>query len=175
MSKAAPTLRAKKAYVALMMAVISRGLVAASQSDPVVREEVAAFAAGYRIAMTVHPSGPGFVLEKRADGSLRRATDEGGSVADLTIRFKHISHAFLVFTFQEGTARAFANDRMVADGEVSDAIRLVRCLNRMETLILPKRVAKRAVKDYGALGFGEKLSVGSRIYGRIAGAFITGK
>lgn len=38
----------------------------------------------------------------------------------------------LVF-FQESTAQAFANDRMIADGDVSAAIRLVRCLNKMES------------------------------------------
>ena len=31
---------------------------------------------------------------------------------------------FLVFSFQESTAQAFANDRMIADGDVSSAIRL---------------------------------------------------
>jgi hypothetical protein len=60
---------------------------------------------------------------------------------DLTITFKHLTHAFMVFSFQESTAQAFANDRMIADGDVSSAIRLVRCLNKMESLILPKVVA----------------------------------
>ena len=39
---------------------------------------------------------------------------------------------------------------MVADGDVSYAIRLVRCLNKMESLILPKLVAEFAVKQYPA-------------------------
>lgn len=42
----------------------------------------------------------------------------------------------------------FANDRMIADGDISNAIRLVRCLNKMEALILPKMVAQLAVKEY---------------------------
>ncbi len=37
---------------------------------------------------------------------------------------------------------------MIADGDVSAAIRLVRCLNKMESLILPKLVASLAVKEY---------------------------
>jgi hypothetical protein len=37
---------------------------------------------------------------------------------------------------------------MVADGEVSHAIRMVRCLDKMEALILPKLVAEMAVKRY---------------------------
>jgi hypothetical protein len=43
---------------------------------------------------------------------------------DLTITFKHLTHAFLVFSFQESTAQAFANDRMIADGDVSSTISL---------------------------------------------------
>lgn len=37
---------------------------------------------------------------------------------------------------------------MIADGDLSYAIRLVRCLNKMEALILPKLLAELAVKQY---------------------------
>ena len=165
---------AKHSYVALMMNVISRGLVAASRSDEEIRREFSGFRPGYRFAMTVYPSGPGFVL-RIADGGYVEPDAKSSQAPDLVIRFKHIEHAFLVLSFQEGTARAFANDRMVADGNVSDAIRLVRCLNRMEKLILPKLVATRAVKDYGKVPLVSKLLRGSRIYGRVAASFVTGK
>ncbi|MCR9090979.1 hypothetical protein [Algiphilus sp.] len=165
---------AKHSYVALMMNVISRGLVAASRSDEEIRREFSGFRPGYRFAMTVYPSGPGFVL-RIADGGYLEPDAKSSQAPDLVIRFKHIEHAFLVLSFQEGTARAFANDRMVADGNVSDAIRLVRCLNRMEKLILPKLVATRAVKDYGKVPLVSKLLRGSRIYGRVAASFVTGK
>ena len=170
MSASPPSQRLRRAYVALMMAIIARGLVAGARSDAVIRREMAGFRPGYRIAMTVHPAGPGFGLRVLEGGFLVR--EEADAPADLTIRFKHIEHAFLVFSFQEGTARAFANDRMIADGEVSDAIRLVRCLNRMEKLILPKLVARRAVKDYGALPLTEKLAAATRLYARLAGGFL---
>ena len=83
--------------------------------------------------------------------------------------------AFLVLSFQEGTARAFANDRIYVDGEVSHAIRLVRCLSRMEVLILPKLVAERAVKRYPAINLGEKINLAARIYGRVATNFLKGE
>ncbi|WP_366918104.1 hypothetical protein [Algiphilus sp.] len=161
----------KRAYVATMMGVISRALVAASRSDARIRHEFAGLRDGYRIAMTVFPSGPGFLLEVHDGGLVDRVAGADDS-ADLIIRFKHLDHAWLVFSFQEGTARAFANDRMIADGEVSDAIRLVRCLNRMETLILPRLIARRAVKDYGDLGLPEKSVTAARIYARLAAGFV---
>jgi len=165
-------LAAQRAYVALMMTVISRGLCAASINDEEVRNEVARFRPGYTIVMTVFPEGPRFGLEVTPEGQFRRSTVTDGD-ADLVIRFKHLTHAWLVFTFQEGTARAFANDRMVADGDISDSIRLVRCLNRMEALILPSLVAKRAVKEYRPLPWAQKLRAASGIYGRVAASFFT--
>ena len=91
---------------------------------------------------------------------------------DLTVIFKHVTHAFLVFSFQEGTAQAFANDRIIADGDVSNAIRLVRCLNKIEALILPKSIAALAVKRYPTdLSFKEKISSAKNIYLKVAQSY----
>lgn len=54
---------------------------------------------------------------------------------------------------------------MIADGDVSAAIRLVRCLNKMESLILPKLVASLAVKEYPTeLTLKEKFNQAANIY-----------
>ena len=61
---------------------------------------------------------------------------------------------------------------MIADGEVSHAIRLVRCLDKMEALILPKLVAELAVKRYPTnLSLNEKVSKAARIYALVAKNF----
>src|SRR5690606_13796800 len=101
-------------------------------------------------------------------GQLRFLSGELPRKPELSIQFKHLEHAFLVLTFQEGTARSFANDRMVVDGDVSYAVRMVRCLDRLETLILPKPVAKLALKEYPKLPLLEKVLGGARVYRRLA-------
>lgn len=164
----------ERAYVSLMMGVVGRGLVSTSQTDDVIRKEVAAFPRGLVLQMMVMPNGPAFTAQVQGDGTLKLLKDFSGK-PDLCARFKHISHAFLVLSFQEGTARAFANDRLFVDGDVSQAIRLVRCLSRMEVLILPKFVAERAVKRYPEIGFAEKLNLAARIYGRVAANFFRGE
>lgn len=164
---------AQKAYVTTMMKIVGGGLAAASRVDAHVQHELKAFPAGYQICMTVFPAGPSFFLRMEANG-VAQVVDNPVGKPDLTIRFKHMAHAFIVFSFQEGTAQAFANDRMVADGNVSHAIRLVRCLNRMETLILPKLIATRAVKRYDDVPLTEKLSKAARIYGLVAKSLIAG-
>jgi hypothetical protein len=154
-------------YATVMLWVVGRALVATSRVDETVRAELAPLPQGYQIQMLVMPSGPGFVVECQGDGMLARATAVKAR-PDLRIAFKHVAHAFLVLGFQEGTAQAFARDRMVVHGDVSDAIRLVRCLNTMESLILPRWIAQRAVKRYPRLGVREKTVKAARIYALFA-------
>lgn len=162
---------AQKAYVALMMDTIARALVYASQVDGELKAEIAEFPADFIIQMIVLPNGSRFNMRVQADKSLVRLDNFDGK-PDLSVKFKHLSHAFLVFSFQESTSRAFANDRMIADGEVSYAIRLVRCLNKLEALILPKPVAKLAVKRYPtSLALSEKVTKAAQIYANVVTSY----
>jgi len=167
------------AYVKLMMDVVGRGLVMASQVDDEVQQEVSKFPVGFILSMNVFPNGPAFVARVTEEKQLELLSNYKGK-PDLTITFKHLTHAFLVFSFQESTAQAFANDRMIADGDVSSAIRLVRCfairlvrcLNKMEALILPKLIASLAVKRYPAeLSFKEKFTGAKNIYLKVAQSY----
>lgn len=162
----------QQAYVKLMMDVIGRGLVMASQVDAEIQEEISKFPVNFVLSMNVFPNGPAFIAQVTPDKKLQLISLEQGK-PDLTITFKHLTHAFLVFSFQESTAQAFANDRMIADGDVSSAIRLVRCLNKMEALILPKVVASLAVKQYPTeLSLKDKLSEAANIYLKVAQSYL---
>ena len=158
-------------YVKLMMDVIGRGLVMASQVDEEVKQEVAKFPVGFVLSMNVFPHGPAFIAKVTPDHQLELLHSVENK-PDLTITFKHLSHAFLVFSFQESTAQAFAHDRMIADGDISFAIRLVRCLNKMESLILPKLLAELAVKQYPTeLSLKQKLTGAANIYLKLAQSY----
>jgi len=162
----------QQAYVKLMMDVIGRGLVMASQVDEEIKKEVAQFPANFSLSMKVFPHGPAFIARVTEEKQLELVKSMDTAL-DLTITFKHLHHAFLVFSFQESTSQAFAHDRMIADGDISYAIRLVRCLNKMEALILPKMVAQLAVKEYPSnLSLKEKLTEASSIYLKIAQSYL---
>jgi len=162
------------AYVKLMMDIIGRGLVMASQVDDEIKKEIAKFPTNFILSMNVFPKGPAFIAQVTENHQLKLLSTTAKK-PDLTITFKHLHHAFLVFSFQESTAQAFANDRMIADGDLSYAIRLVRCLNKMESLILPKLVAELAVKEYPPqLTLKEKLFGASNIYFKIAQSYFKG-
>ena len=161
----------QQAYVKLMMDVIGRGLVMASQVDEEIKKEVAQFPANFSLSMKVFPHGPAFIARVTEEKQLELVKSMD-TAPDLTITFKHLHHAFLVFSFQESTSQAFAHDRMIADGDVSSAIRLVRCLNKMEALILPKLIANLAVKRYPAeLTLKEKFTGAKNIYLKVAKSY----
>lgn len=164
----------KRPYVALMMDVIGRGLEAASQVDEKIQNDVKNLPDGFMFDMRALPNGPCFVMQKDSAGSLRYLGRTAPRKPDVSLKFKHLNHAFLVLSFQEGTARAFANDRLLVDGEIAHTMKLVRCLNRMESLILPKFVAVRALKRYPQLSLKEKLADGGRIYTRLAKNLVWG-
>lgn len=164
----------KRPYVALMMDVIGRGLEAASQVDKKIQNEVKNLPEGFMFDMRALPNGPCFVMQKDSSGCLRYLGKTAPRKPDVSLKFKHLNHAFLVLSFQEGTARAFANDRLLVDGEIAYTMKLVRSLNRMESLILPKFVAVRALKRYPRLSLKEKLADGGRIYTRLAKNLVWG-
>jgi hypothetical protein len=167
-------LRIKRIFVAVMMRIVGWGLRAMSRVDPVVREEAAGFPDDMVIAMTAMPDGPSMVLQKTPGGRLRYLGGRLPGHTDLAIRFKHVDFAFRVFAFIESTPTAFARDRMVVDGDLAAGIRLVRCMYRLEALLMPRFIAARGMKRYPEdLGLGHKLGMNLRIYGRIALDLVT--
>ncbi len=162
-----PPTGAVRAYVAIVMGFMSRGIVAASQEDDVIRSEVAGFPEDFTFEMKVLPGGPAMRLKKNAAGAFALWTGEAGRKPTLSIQFKHLRHAWNVLTFQEGTIEAFTNDRMVIDGDIAGAMRMVRVLNRFQALNLPAFVARRTLKRYPRLTTGEKSRQALRIQGRL--------
>ena len=151
-------------YVQIMTWLIGRLLEAASQVDERIQDEITGLPDSFVFSMGSLPDGPVFVMQKQVDGSLYCLRKNDSATADLIISFKHVKLAFLVFAFQEGTARSFANERILLDGEINLGMIIVRCLDRMESLVLPKFIAKRALKRYPSISLHKKLGLALKIY-----------
>ena len=156
----------KRAYVATMMRIVGRGLAIGSRVDSEIAHELAHLPVEMTIAMRVNPNGPCCLLQRTHGGLSYLGVHDSGS-ADMEIIFKHLQHAWLLYTFQENTPTAFARNRIVLDGEVGHATVFNRCLARLLTLILPRLIAKRAVKRYPVIALGHKLRLATSIYLRI--------
>lgn len=156
----------QRAYVSGMMKLIARLFQAGSEVDDVIKREVEALPDGYVFRMEAAPGTPCLVLQKR-DNIMHILPDDTPLKSNLVIRFKHITHAFLVFSFQEGTATAFANDRLLIDGDTGLAMKVVRCLNRVQAVVLPKIVAEKAVKTYPDIKLLDKVQVSAKTYSKM--------
>ncbi len=183
----AKTNHAHGQYVATMFHLLSRGLVASSMVDTKIQEHIRQLPDHLVIAMTVFGTPIGFVLKVVAEGQTPKhlrlaplslleecltAREQAGSPPLLHIRFKHLSHAYAVLSFQESTATAFAYDRMVVDGDLGLAVTMVNCLNRLESVILPKVLARKAIKSYPSdLSLTQKLELSLKIYGKLAASY----
>lgn len=162
-----------RAYVTGMMAFLGRALAAASRVDEVVRDEVSGYPVGFTFEMGVLPSGPATRVRKRADGTLERV-ESTAERPHLAIRFKHLRHAFVSLTFQEGTARSLADDRFLVDGDPAWAMRMQRILDRILVLTLPRPVASRALKRYPALSTRARAAATSRLFAGLARDLVGG-
>lgn len=158
-------------YVNIMIWLIGRLLEAASKVDKNIREEIVELPTAFAFSMGILPNGPEFIVQKQANGRFYCKRKNDTIPADLTISFKHVKHAFLILSFQESTARSFANDRMLLDGDLNLAMIIVRCLDRMESLVLPRFIAVRAVKRYPSIAFWEKLMLAVKIYLQVLAGF----
>jgi hypothetical protein len=149
------TYESQRAYVAFMFDVLGRLLAAGSQADRAVQRELNTFPEGYCVAFAVLGERLGVRIVRRGERFVVEPPSERRP--DLQIIFKHVTHAFALLSFRESTPRAFANGRMVTDGDVALTMRFVRCLDRVQGVMLPNFIAARALKSLPRLRRLERL------------------
>jgi len=143
--------RIKRLYLSIMLWFVGRAMQAAAKVDKGVKKEFESMPTGFRFSLGVSPGGPAMIMEKTDRGQIKYVGSKpGGKPLDLSIKIKHLEGAILLFTFQESTATAVAEDRLVVEGDVPQACTVVRILDMVEVLLLPKIVAGLAVKRYPA-------------------------
>jgi hypothetical protein len=137
----------KGLYLQLMFWFMGRAVAAAEGVDGAVKAEFEKLAAGFTFALRVLPGGPCFVVGKDPEGRPRHLGGVfDGMAVDLDLQIKNTAAAILLFTFQESTAASFAHQRISVDGDLGPAMTVVRILDRVEVLLLPRLIARLAVK-----------------------------
>jgi len=139
----------KKIYVAVMLWIVGRAIQAAYRVDKEVKEEFDRLSDDFMMHLHVLPSGPGMIVGKDKNGSVRyMGWNPAGKKITLDMKIKNIEAAILMFTFQESTCVASANNRLAVSGAVPDTLAFIRILNIVETYLLPKIITSLAVKRY---------------------------
>ena len=160
----------KRAYVALMLWFVGRAIEAAARVDGAVKAEFGGLPPEFTFSLGVMPQGPTMIVGKDDQGMVKYlGWNPEGQKIDLKMKVKNLEGAILMFTFQESTAVATARNRLIVDGEVPAACAIVRVLDIVEVYLLPKLIAKLAVKRYPDWPCGEKILNRIRIY---AGAIL---
>ncbi len=104
-------------------------------------EELADWEEGRRFALGALPDGPNLTLDKR--GGLIRSVGLGLNEPDVSLLFKNLDAAMLVFTTYMGTVQAAAEDRVLIRGDNSMALEAVRVLDQVEFYLLPGIILKK--------------------------------
>jgi aldehyde:ferredoxin oxidoreductase len=157
----------KRWYLATMLWFVGRAVQAASRVDREVKAEIDRLPDGFCFALGVAPSGPRMIVGKDRRGRAKYlGWNPAGKRIDLTLTIKHQEAALLLFTFQEGTALSGCRNRQVVDGDLTAACTVVRVLNAVQVYLLPKPLAKLAVKRYPDWTGRRKILGRLRIYWR---------
>ena len=144
--------RLKKALAWLVMFILGRAFQSASRWDPTVRHEAARWPEGFKVLMKV-PKGPAMALVKEKG----RIKYKGSRVdhPDLTITYKNIEGAFMIFTTQMGAEVGFAQHRMSVKGDLAKAMSFIRCVKMLQDYLFPPFLSKRVLKRVPRFGLKE--------------------
>ncbi len=139
----------KSLYLHIILWFLGRSIQAAVHIDPKIRQEFFNLPDDMTFSLGVEPQGPRMVIRKSTQTGvsyLGRASRK--TPADLEIKIHDIEGAMLLLTFRESTAISASHGRISIVGNVAHGCTIVRILDQLEILLLPKCIAKRAVKRY---------------------------
>lgn len=165
--------RIKRLYVGFMLAFIGHGLAKACRTDKLIQQEIESLPDGFTFSMGVMRRGPCLYM-KKSDGRIKPGRRNSETKPDVDIQFKHLAHAFNTLSFLEGTTDAFARERMVVDGDLSAAMKLVRCFERLEAIALPRFIGRKIMRHYPDISLTEKLMGAVQIYLGVFSGFVMG-
>ena len=141
--------RLKRLYVSLLLFVFGRAFQAVAKVDPIAKKEFDSMPSDFMLNLCVAPNGPHMVVGKDKKGKIRYyGCNPRGKMITLSMKIKSLEAAILMFTFQESSCTATARDRLIVEGDLPVASGVLRIMDMLEVLLLPKFIAKLGVKRY---------------------------
>ncbi len=134
----------KKAVIKIAMVCLGRAFESAAGFDPVIIGETRTWKNPVSIKMQVLPCGPCMTLTKNREKI--RYSGKPKETCDLEISFKNAQSAFPVMAGLINAELGFAQHRMIVKGDIPLAMSLIRCINRLQRLLLPRVISKRVLK-----------------------------
>ncbi len=151
----------KRAYVSIFLWFTGRAIQAAAKVDEQVRREFNSLPDDFTFSLGVLPDGPWMVIGREKGQVKYLGGNPEGRHLHVRLAMKNIETAFLILSFRESTALATARNRLITEGEVPQALAMIRVMDIVEVYLLPKMIARLAVKRYPSW------SLGRKVFGRI--------
>ena len=129
------------------------------------KTEISEWEDGRRVAIGVLPKGPSITIEKR-DNRLY-LLGQGIREAKLSILFKNLDSALLIFTGQLGAANAVAENRIIIHGDNSEAMQATRAMAIVQTYLFPGLILNKTFKRPPKLT-GKQLAIKGKIMALLA-------
>lgn len=155
----------QKKVVQTVLSFLARGLRICRRLDPLVQAEFDAMPEDFVLVLGVLGARHPIILQNRSTG-LYRVRESFAAVCNriplappsvarhfsvgttdpsrmLEIRFKSVEAGWRMITGQISIAQAYARHDLMIHGEIARAMQFVRCIERVEAYLLPKRMARR--------------------------------
>lgn len=128
----------KKIIVSVVMQFLYRGMKVLYNDDKRIKQELDGWNEDKVICLKVS-NGPSITIRYTYLHGLKKTKEK----ADITIIFKSIDTAFLVFTGMMSVKQAYIEHRFSLKGDVYESMRFVRCVDLVETYLFPRFMTKR--------------------------------
>ena len=156
----------KRKVVKLILSVLGQGIRVCRNFDEEVRAEFDLLPENFVLIIGIWGSSHPLILQSRKDGvhrihesvsslvkklsvpqviSRRVSLEQPQETRMLEIRCKSVEAAWRMVTAKVSSSQAYARHDLLIKGEITKAMQMLRCIERVESYLFPKSIAKRVL------------------------------
>ncbi len=133
----------KKIIIWVVLQFLYRGMKVLYKLDYRMKEELDGWRENKTLCIQIM-NGPSITMTY----TYRQGLQKTHQTPDITIVFKSVHTAFLVFTGMMSVKQAYLEHRFSLKGDVYESMRFVRCVDLVETYLFPRFMTKRILDNY---------------------------
>lgn len=135
---------AKRTIAHTSLLALAGGFDLTSRYVPEMQAELSRWNDGRRVGLGVIPDGPAVTLA--LEGGRMRCAGAGLVEPDVSLLFKNLDSALLIFTGQLGAAQAAAENRVCVHGDNALAMQVTRAMAIVQTYLFPEAMLRKTFK-----------------------------
>ena len=156
----------KRKVVKLILSVLGQGIRVCRNFDEEVRAEFDLLPENFVLIIGIWGSRHPLILQSRKDGvhrihesvsslvkklsvpqviSRRVSLEQPQETRMLEIRFKSVEAVWRMVTAKVSSSQAYARHDLLIKGEITKAMQMLRCIERVESYLFPRGIAKRVL------------------------------